>query len=314
MKFALLSASVFPALACGSSLLGKSDTYGLPWYGLKTNGVALGWVPSDGNASEGVISPRYTLAEINQKLGAVSSTYGMYSHLNSDTYNGYELLEEYGDVIKSGAVFIPSVMPVLDSGFPGITPEVASQVATVMREFTDKGVIVWLRFGHEMNWYTNPAAEPRYYGTPAEFVIAWANVAKAVADNPLVKMFWSPNNLGGNPASDLDEWYPGDDIVDLVGIDCYPQFTNQTFEWCYQDFYDRFSAGKQKPFAIGETGADAELKENWLKQLVNQNNADYPNYISMSWFEYLKQGVDFRVVVGNQTVLEQTKETLGLSH
>jgi beta-mannanase len=135
-----------------------------------------------------------------------------------------------------------------------------------------------------------------------------------VADNPLVKMFWSPNNLGGNPASDLDEWYPGDDIVDLVGIDCYPQFTNQTFEWCYQDFYDRFSAGKQKPFAIGETGGDAELKENWLKQLVNQNNADYPNYISMSWFEYLKQGVDFRVVVGNQTVLEQTKETLGLSH
>jgi hypothetical protein len=80
----------------------------------------------------------------------------MYSHLNSDTYNGYELLEEYGDVIKSGAAFIPSVMPVLDSGFPGITPEVASQVATVMREFTDKGVIVWLRFGHEMNWYTNP--------------------------------------------------------------------------------------------------------------------------------------------------------------
>lgn len=32
-------------------------------------------------------------------------------------------------------------------------------------------------------------------------------------------MFWSPNNLGGGPADSLDEWYPGDEYVDLVGID-----------------------------------------------------------------------------------------------
>jgi hypothetical protein len=127
-------------------------------------------------------------------------------------------------------------------------------------------------------------------------VTAWNNVVKAVSDNPLVSMFWSPNNLGGNPASDLDEWYPGDDTVDLVGINCYPQFT------------------KQKPFAIGETGADAELKDNWAKELVGQSRAEYANYVSMSWFEYLKQGVDFRLVMGDEKTLEQTKETLGLSH
>ncbi|PMD12019.1 glycoside hydrolase family 26 protein [Hyaloscypha hepaticicola] len=180
-----------------------------------------------------------------------------------------------------------------------------------MRKFTDKGVVVWLRFGHEMNWYVNP---PRYYGTPAGFVTAWENVAKAVSDNPLVMMFWSPNNLGGSPASDLDEWYPGDDIVNLVGIDCYPQETNQTFEYCYKDYYDRFSASKQKPFAIGETGADAELKENWVKQLVSQSKVDYPNYVSISWIEYLKQGVDFRLLMGDEETLEQTKETLVPSH
>ncbi len=95
----------------------------------------------------------------------------MYSHLNSNTYNGYELLEEYDDVIKSGAVFVPSVMPVLDNGFPGITPEVASQVATVMREFTDKGVIVWLRFAHEMNWYTNPVRYSNHQINQTTFLI-----------------------------------------------------------------------------------------------------------------------------------------------
>jgi len=253
------------------------------------------------------------MKEINQRLGAVSSTYGMYSHLNSNDYDGYELLEEFLDVVNSGAVFIPSVMPVLTTGFSGITLNIASQVATVMRKFTDKGVVVWLRFAHEMNWYVDPAASPRYYGTIPEYISAWKAIANAVSDNPLVWMFWSPNNLGGNPASELDQWYPGDDVVDLVGIDCYPQFTNQTFEWCYKDFYDRFSAAKQKPFAIGETGADAELKDEWIKELVGQSRADYPNYISMSWFEYLKQGVDYRLVMGDEETLKQTKKTVGLN-
>jgi hypothetical protein len=99
------------------------------------------------------------MKEINQKLGSVSSTYGMYSHIDSENYDGYELLEEYQDVISSGAVFIPSVMPVLASGFSGITPDVASQIATVMRKFTDKGVVVWLRFAHEMNWYVDPVSQ-----------------------------------------------------------------------------------------------------------------------------------------------------------
>jgi hypothetical protein len=69
----------------------------------------------------------------------------------------------------------------------------------------------------------------------------------------------------------------------------------------------------QKPFAIGETGADTEAKDNWLKELVSQSRAEYPNYISMSWFEYLKQGVDFRLVMGDEITLEKTKKSLRLS-
>lgn len=137
-------------------------------------------------------------------------------------------------------------------------------------------------------------------------------MAKAVSDNPRVLMFWSPNNLGGHPASVLDEWYPNNDSVDLVGIDCYPQNSNQSFEYCYKDFYDRFSTGKQKPFAIGETGADATFKEDWLKQLVSQSNKEYPKYISTTWFEYDKEE-DFRIVMVDEKVLQQTKKNLYLT-
>jgi hypothetical protein len=47
-------------------------------------------------------------------------------------------------------------MPVLETGFTAITPTVASQIASVMRKFPDEGVVVWLRYGFEMNWYVNP--------------------------------------------------------------------------------------------------------------------------------------------------------------
>lgn len=100
------------------------------------------------------------MKEINHRLGAVSSTYGMYSHITSEIYDGYELLEEYEDIIHSGAVFVASVMPVLEAGFTAITPDVASQIASVMRKFTDQGVVVWLRYGFEMNWYINPVIYP----------------------------------------------------------------------------------------------------------------------------------------------------------
>lgn len=128
----------------------------------------------------------------------------------------------------------------------------------------------------------------------------------------MVLMFWSPNNLGGGPASSLDEWYPGDDVVDLVGIDCYPQSLNETFEWCYRNFYNHFSAAKNKPFAIGETGASGDLKEHWLTELVSQNREQYSQYISTAWFEYNKS-TDFQLVMGNKSVLEETREILGLN-
>jgi hypothetical protein len=102
------------------------------------------------------------MAEINHKLSAISSTYGMYSHITSQNYDGYELLEELYDIIESKAIFVASVMPVLQAGFNAITPDVASQIAAVMREFTDRGVIVWLRYGHEMNWYVDPVSSPQF--------------------------------------------------------------------------------------------------------------------------------------------------------
>ena len=66
------------------------------------------------------------------------------------------------DVVKSQAVFQPAVMPSIP--FNQVTPDVARQVASVMKKFTDQGVEVWLRFAHEMNYYAEPSSGT-YHGS-----------------------------------------------------------------------------------------------------------------------------------------------------
>jgi hypothetical protein len=101
------------------------------------------------------------MAQIDSTLGAKASTYGYYSQITSSTYDGSQLLARLSDVVSSGAVFQPAIMPVIP--FSEVTSSVASQVASVLEQFTSQGVEVWLRFGHEMNYYvvSNFARSPR---------------------------------------------------------------------------------------------------------------------------------------------------------
>lgn len=51
------------------------------------------------------------------------------------------------EIVSSGAVFQPAVMPT--GGWNGFTPSnnyQAVAVCKVMKQFTDQGVVVWLRF------------------------------------------------------------------------------------------------------------------------------------------------------------------------
>jgi len=77
----------------------------------------------------------------------------------------------------------------------------------------------------------------------------------------------------------------------------------------YGSFYDTFSKPYELPFAIGETGAGPGQKEGWLKQLVSQDRSKYPNYVSMSWFEFDKEA-DFRIVMTDDAMLAKTKQVL----
>ena len=91
---------------------------------------------------------------------------------------------------------------------------------------------------------TNPLnTDPtnKYHGTTAQFKAMWSAVAKAV-DRSKVKMFWSPVGPfqpGDTIATLNSDWYPGDDVVDLVGLDAvrrlffiFPSKSSTDFDRC----------------------------------------------------------------------------------
>ena len=59
------------------------------------------------------------------------------------------------DVVASGAVFVPAIMPT-GLKFSDINESVGQQIASILNQFTSQAVEVWLRFAHEVNYYVLP--------------------------------------------------------------------------------------------------------------------------------------------------------------
>lgn len=140
----------------------------------------------------------------------------------------------------------------------------------------------------------------------AEFIAAWQIVHDAVATNPQILMFWSPNVA---TVEVLNGWWPGANYVDIVGMDVYPS-PGGTFASAYGAFYNGFAKQYSKHFCIGETGVEnggsTADKEAWVTQLANTNVSAYPCYKSTTWFEFDK-GVDFRIIQGqSQSTVTET--------
>lgn len=114
---------------------------------------------------------------------------------------------------------------------------------------------IFLRFGGEMNgkwtsWGRSPLGYRRAFRTVAEVMRRHA---------PNVAMVWAPNSI---PTTNLDEYYPGDDVVDWVGISLYivRYYDDDLSRPAWQDsiessidpFYRKYAA--RKPLCLTECG------------------------------------------------------------
>lgn len=166
---------------------------------------------------------------------------------------------------------------------------------------------VLLRFAHEMNgdWYPwsvrkDPAQRPE------DYVAAWRRIHELFeqqrADN--VQFIWCPNF---EPVDNIAFYYPGDDVVDWVGLDVYnhpewPRPPGPLIDPVY-----RFAVQRDKPVLLTEVGSAEKFepvrgtgsldpwrsKSRWIEALFREVAAR-PDIHGLVWFDVHKES-DWRI-------------------
>jgi hypothetical protein len=173
---------------------------------------------------------------------------------------------------------------------------------------------VLLRFAHEMNgdWY--PWSAGLAGNTPAEYVAAWRHVHRIFDDAHAdqVRWVWAPN-VPQTHVADVTAYFPGTDVVDVLGIDGY-NADDQLDGWrtpqqLFQRGLDQLRAlPGDLPIMITETasaegGRAGEDKAAWITALFAYLRRQ-PGVTAVVWFEFDKEH-DWRFTssVGAQTAM-----------
>lgn len=153
---------------------------------------------------------------------------------------------------------------------------------------------VMLRFASEMNgeW-------THYNGDPEAYKKAFRLVYTESRKAPQVALMWCPNAV---PKSNVEEYYPGDDFVDWVGVNFYsvpfldndPQRSGEKIHPTdhLKFVYETYSS--KKPIAIGEWAASqksilserdlVDFATGKLSQLYATLPTKYPKVKMVNWY------------------------------
>ena len=160
---------------------------------------------------------------------------------------------------------------------------------------------VFIRLDWEMNgyWYQHWNLVPV---TPAQYIASWRHVVALFNAHGVtnVAWVWAPNvgdyfsKTGQRYRTAL--WYPGDDVVDWVGLDAYPQSSTPSALLNGTDGMNQmaqFAAAHRKPMMLAE----------WAPNLPHPDTADPVNLV-FDWAEHypntVKALVYFDFVVGTR--------------
>ena len=174
------------------------------------------------------------------------------------------------------------------------------------RGLSEYGRPVLLRFAQEMHDQTYPWAVGVTGNTASDYVDAWRHVRAIFAryETGNVKWVWNPNTMGSLTAADYlptyRALYPGDDMVDWVGLDIYN--TGPSLDWgapywrSFQDVlrepYKAITQVSTKPLILPEIGSTETggSKPEWLTQAMSsQLLSAFPRLRALVWFDVNKE-------------------------
>jgi mannan endo-1,4-beta-mannosidase len=150
-----------------------------------------------------------------------------------------------------------------------------------------------LRFAHEMNgdWYPWAVGAPG--GSPQDYVAAYRRVRGIFDDAGAnrVQWVWCPNVIVNGDSEAIARCYPGDDFVDIAGVDGYNFGDRPGHQWTppAQLFGDTLALLTQlaqgKPVWINEVGCGDQGgdKSRWISDFIGWLVGT--GVRGLSWFE-----------------------------
>ena len=96
---------------------------------------------------------------------------------------------------------------------------------------------------------------------------------------------YSPDS-GGNDPLDVEERYPGDEIVDMIGVDFYQFSSNDLYIWRMKYSLDVICAFAEEHgliTAVTEAGMEGVKYEKWWTEVLYQAIKDYPVSYVLLW-------------------------------
>lgn len=108
-----------------------------------------------------------------------------------------------------------------------------------------------------------------------------------VKDRGLDNLVWAYSPGAGGISPELfAERYPGDEIIDMVGFDCYQYSTDEVYikEMKHAlDVMSAFNEGRGKIMAVTETGYEGIPNARWWTDVLYQAVKDYPVSYVLTW-------------------------------
>ncbi|GAA1475853.1 hypothetical protein GCM10009623_02990 [Nocardioides aestuarii] len=160
-----------------------------------------------------------------------------------------------------------------------------------------------IRFAHEANgdWY--PWSAGVNGNTAADYRAAWRKVVSVFDKQRATNVTWLfTANVPYPGSKPLENLYPGDGVVDRVGLDGYNWGTTQSWS-TWQSFGDVFGPGvaeldalSTKPIHVTETGAPEWAggdKAAWITDMWAWLDT-HPEVSGLTWFSLAKEA-DWRV-------------------
>jgi hypothetical protein len=178
-------------------------------------------------------------------------------------------------------------------GLDAVTEDVVRSFAKGAKA---SGIPIFLRYASEMNGNWVP-----WHGDPQKYIEKFRMVHRIMAEEaPNVAMVWSPGDV---PMYSMDAYYPGDDVVDWVGVSLYSEpYENgdpaqgnmqatspvERLDYLYKTYADR------KPLMISETAVShyahipqesfTEYGTLNLQRLYDIMPKKYPRLKSITYF------------------------------